>query len=382
MPPGADDDHVTHCIQFTMDEDSFDYSRALRVLRIKFLKGLDLVQSEPDLVGIVLALADRVAALETPKVSTGMTTEDLFVVLSGINDMDRMSIARHLMRHPRIGPLFRGEQQQAATEESSAPQSDPAMHRLATLPAATREAGPLPHTGAEISAEEWDALKERLWALGCSADTNDDEYMISSDFSECLDKVRVELSRYARPTTPPAATREAVDPETNDAIVLKLAAIIRELPDNSHELAEAILYHPNWPALLPSPTREAGPLPKMPTLRSLLYPAYEPGDGSADGAQLVDGEWWHPIMGCDSLQEVVGNARAVLARWGGAAVLPVEVSDGWPEFSDCDDFERVHCFNPVLEHWKLNKINPSIHTHLLPHWALPVPAADKGEGQP
>ena len=48
---------------FTMEE-SFDYERALRVLRIKFLKGSDSMQSEPDLVGIVLALADRVAALE------------------------------------------------------------------------------------------------------------------------------------------------------------------------------------------------------------------------------------------------------------------------------------------------------------------------------
>lgn len=74
-------------------------------------------------------------------------------------------------------------------------------------------------------------------------------------------------------------------------------------------------------------------------------------------------------------------ARAVLARWGGAAV-PVPVSDGWPEFSDCDDFERVHCFNPVLGHWKLSKINPSIHTHWLPRWSLPVPAAAAGEVQP
>lgn len=29
---------------------------------------------------------------------------------------------------------------------------------------------------------------------------------------------------------------------------------------------------------------------------------YEPGDGSMDGAQIVNGEWWHPVMGCDSLE--------------------------------------------------------------------------------
>jgi hypothetical protein len=56
----------------------------------------------------------------------------------------------------------------------------------------------------------------------------------------------------------------------------------------------------------------------MTTLASLLHPAYEvawaPGEEIADGAQLVDGQWWHPIFGCDSLQYVVDNARQALAR--------------------------------------------------------------------
>ena len=50
----------------------------------------------------------------------------------------------------------------------------------------------------------------------------------------------------------------------------------------------------------------------MTTLRSLLNPGYEPGDGTMDGAQLVDGQWWHPHFGCDSLQYVVDNARQAL----------------------------------------------------------------------
>ena len=45
-----------------------------------------------------------------------------------------------------------------------------------------------------------------------------------------------------------------------------------------------------------------------------LCAGYEPGDGSMDGAQLVDGEWWHPTFGCDSLQLVVDRARAALAE--------------------------------------------------------------------
>ena len=49
----------------------------------------------------------------------------------------------------------------------------------------------------------------------------------------------------------------------------------------------------------------------MITLRFLLSPGYEPGDGTMDGAQPVDGQWWHPVFGCDSLQYVVDNARQV-----------------------------------------------------------------------
>lgn len=47
-------------------------------------------------------------------------------------------------------------------------------------------------------------------------------------------------------------------------------------------------------------------------LRALLQPGYEPCDASEDDAQKVDGEWWHPAFGCDSLQMVVDNARSML----------------------------------------------------------------------
>jgi hypothetical protein len=47
-----------------------------------------------------------------------------------------------------------------------------------------------------------------------------------------------------------------------------------------------------------------------PDIRALLHSGYELGDGSADGAQQVGGQWWHPVMGCDSLQFVVDNALA------------------------------------------------------------------------
>jgi hypothetical protein len=61
--------------------------------------------------------------------------------------------------------------------------------------------------------------------------------------------------------------------------------------------------------------------------RTLLRPAYEPGDGSADGAQLVNLAWWHPISGSDSLQIVVDNACAILARQGRLAAGPTARPD-------------------------------------------------------
>ena len=67
--------------------------------------------------------------------------------------------------------------------------------------------------------------------------------------------------------------------------------------------------------------------------------------------------------------------RAVLARWGNPTPQPVAVSERWPEFSDCDPQERVWAWNPVLDHWKLSRINRSVHTHWLPANALPTPEA-------
>ena len=87
------------------------------------------------------------------------------------------------------------------------------------------------------------------------------------------------------------------------------------VPDQSALVEEARAY-------LAQPEPEEPTKPPCVTLSALLCPAYEPGDGSADGAQLVGAQWWHPEMGCDSLQIVVDNARAVLARWGRATVEP------------------------------------------------------------
>lgn len=45
----------------------------------------------------------------------------------------------------------------------------------------------------------------------------------------------------------------------------------------------------------------------MTSTRRLLSPAYEPGDGQAPGSQLVNGEWFLPVYGCDSLEVFIGQ---------------------------------------------------------------------------
>jgi hypothetical protein len=72
---------------------------------------------------------------------------------------------------------------------------------------------------------------------------------------------------------------------------------------------------------------DLNPVDAMTTDWKALRAGYEPGDGSMDGAQLVDGEWWHPIFGCDSLQMVVDRARALLAQ---LEPQPVPVSELLP----------------------------------------------------
>ena len=66
-------------------------------------------------------------------------------------------------------------------------------------------------------------------------------------------------------------------------------------------------------------------------LQALLSPGYELGDGSMDGAQIVDCEWWHPEMGCDSLQFAVDNCRAI------AHPRPIPVAERpWERPGFCD----------------------------------------------
>jgi hypothetical protein len=110
----------------------------------------------------------------------------------------------------------------------------------------------------------------------------------------------------------------------------------------------------------------------MTTLASLLHPAYElatdSGEEIADGAQLVDCQWWHPQFGCDSLQYVVDNARQALAP---DVAIPAE------QWTDIDgpvlwwmlpvmDGEQPWAGTPKDCDW------PGYHTHFTPLPPAPV----------
>jgi len=111
----------------------------------------------------------------------------------------------------------------------------------------------------------------------------------------------------------------------------------------------------------------------MITLASLLHPAYElatnSGEEIADGAHLVDGEWWHPQFGCDSLQFVVDNARR-------QALAPEVAIPGeqWHE----DDGPVLWWQLPVMDGeqpWVGTRDDidwPGYHTHFTPLPPAPV----------
>ena len=96
--------------------------------------------------------------------------------------------------------------------------------------------------------------------------------------------------------------------------------------------------------------------------------------------------------------ELIAYARAVLARWGGAAIASVPVSEwpwerpGWLDAEGrCWSGEpesdyplgETGDFDVLPAEWKLvdptSLVTCARPIVLLPHWAIPVPAAEKGE---
>jgi hypothetical protein len=79
------------------------------------------------------------------------------------------------------------------------------------------------------------------------------------------------------------------------------------------------------------------------------------------------------------IDEIVWWAqRQALARWGTPAIQPVPVSERLPLHlaGELDDQGTCWNYHPINLHYCLCVPDPSIHTHWLPHWALPVPESN------
>jgi hypothetical protein len=106
--------------------------------------------------------------------------------------------------------------------------------------------------------------------------------------------------------------------------------------------------------------------------RALLAEA-QPQPVEPTDAQLD--ELWAEVEGSGAIWAWQHYARAVLARWGSPAPEPVSVSNRLPtqELNELDDQGTCWMFHQLNFHYCLCRPDPSVHTHWLPHWALPVP---------
>jgi hypothetical protein len=193
-------------------------------------------------------------------------------------------------------------------------------------------------------------------------------------YDEARELVREALARWG----PRAALAEGagvgVTDEELETLVIAIQALVPIMDDGTH-LLEAVDKGRDIlrRALHNYGTTHPRPIP-VAELRALLSPGYELGDGSMDGAQIVDCEWWHPEMGCDSLQFAVDNCRAI------AHPRPIPVAERpWEREGFCDD---EHCCWAIGQHdnWMRvyvpgrNWSNPA-YTHVLPAAAIPLPEA-------
>jgi hypothetical protein len=78
-----------------------------------------------------------------------------------------------------------------------------------------------------------------------------------------------------------------------------------------------------------------------------------------------------------AVQDEVEFARAVLARWGHPTIEPVPMSEQLPGPEDLDHEGTCWMFHPANFHYCLCRPDPSVHTHWLPHYALPVPQQEE-----
>jgi hypothetical protein len=158
-----------------------------------------------------------------------------------------------------------------------------------------------------------DQLIEEAIAVGLAFQPQDEvsEVFLPFDAEEPLDDLlvnfaRAVLARYGHRPAPPA-----------EGEVAELVALIRQIalawePDacllgnmTAGQLCRAAdLLEQHHPTPVPVCERD---------LNSILSPSggYELREGAAlvEGAQLIDGEWWAPVFGCDSVEHTLDRIR-------------------------------------------------------------------------
>lgn len=141
-------------------------------------------------------------------------------------------------------------------------------------------------------------------------------------------------------------------------------------------------------------------------LDSILSPSggYELREGAAltEGAQLIGGEWWAPVFGCDSVEHTLNRIRQRLDPFQQNGKLknyqalelfsvPVAVSERLPGVEDCDAEGKCWWFNPgqpamsnphiATSSWRLCRMlnGKPMGSRWIPANSLPLPS---GEVQP
>jgi hypothetical protein len=218
-------------------------------------------------------------------------------------------------------------------------------------------------------------------------------------------RMSIRAASLLRQATPPAATREAVEPTTATEVRLARDWYLKGCDDTIKSVQDLLKRQSGPPIVIAPPahapaatTREAGPLPQAgltdEQLLELMPQQFR--DDLATVSRLAS--YGTPVgpglyrvslnTGALAFARAVWD-RAVLARWGGAAV-PVAVSERpWERPGWCDAEGRCWCFTvgrnwrsgySADRAWMLRHPEPDVYdTHLLPHWALPVPAAANRE---
>ena len=87
------------------------------------------------------------------------------------------------------------------------------------------------------------------------------------------------------------------------------------------------------------------------------------------------------VAGVTDESTPTGEAWAAILRHirTTSVAQPVPVSERWPEFSDCDNAERVWCRSWAIGTWRLSRINQSIHSYWLPAHAAPIPQQQESD---